>query len=73
MTAPRTGAVGSPQGLARTSGISKVNGVTPGSGGSGQLAACSACCLVRNTMTGMPVPAAGSSQYALANPGAPFD
>jgi hypothetical protein len=39
-----------------------VRGVTTGNGGSGQ-ATCPA--LVPKTMTGMPAPSTGSSQYAL--------
>jgi hypothetical protein len=58
------------QALACTSRVSRASGVTPGNGGSGQAAACPAGPLVSKTMTGMPAPSTGSSQYALIKPGA---
>jgi hypothetical protein len=44
--------------------------VTPGNGWSGP-AACPAGPLVSKTMTGMPAPSTGSSQYAPVKPGVP--
>ena len=63
-------AYGPAQALAYTSRVSTVSGATPGSGGIGYLRASSACSCESKTMTDMPIPSTGASQYALTKPGA---
>src|ERR1035437_4223118 len=55
---------------ANTSRISRLSNFTPGMGGSGYEAAASAKSLDSKTMTDIPTPSIGSSQYAQMMPGA---
>jgi hypothetical protein len=58
--------------VAKTSRSSMLTGVTPGIEGSGYFSASSAASLESKTMTDMPNPSRGSSQYAATMPGARF-